>query len=62
MDAQQWVLVESFCYRDGMVSFTTVTGTTFQVRCKIFRETWTSYDPERENQKVFDPQFRRKVW
>jgi hypothetical protein len=28
----------------------------------VFRETWTAYDPEVENQKVWRPAMRRQLW
>jgi hypothetical protein len=30
-----------------------------RVYAKLYRETWTTHDPERDNKKVFDEKFRR---
>lgn len=33
----------------------------FEIRSKLFRETWTGYDPERSNKKIFDERNRKPV-
>lgn len=61
-DCQQWVMVNSFCRLDGVTHGNTDQGRSVVIRSKLFRETWTRHDPERENLKLFGIQFRRKVF
>lgn len=59
--AQQWLILMEWdrvgnsvrCVGDGVE--VTVAG-------RLFRETWTVTDPERENQVLFPADLRRKVW
>jgi hypothetical protein len=59
--AQQWMMVSGWDRVGGVV---VCDGESRLVRLssRLFRETWTNLDPERENQKLFPVDSRRKVW
>ena len=59
--AQQWVIVRDW-QRAGRVVSGEGDGASVRVSARLFRETWTQHDPERENQKLFPIEFRRVVW
>lgn len=61
-DAQQWVMVEAWSKTRYGAVIRTGCGQPIRIKCKYFRETWTNYDPERENTKEFPEKYRRKVW
>ena len=59
--AQQWLIVRDW-QRVGVVVIGEGDGTSVRVSARLFRETWTQHDPERENQKLFPINERRVVW
>lgn len=59
--AQQWLILADWSRRGDVVSCTG-DGVDVRIRSQLFRETWTTADPERENQKTFPIEFRRVVW
>lgn len=61
-DAQQWVFVLSY-YRHGNSTMCRVSEyDRLEVRSRLYRETWTDYDPEQRNLAEYPHRYRRKVW
>ena len=58
---QQWAIVEDWSRAGGVVRFVG-DGVERTIGSRLFRETWTATDPERENQRLFPTDLRRKVW
>lgn len=58
---QQWAIVEDWERAGNVVTFSS-DGVQVEIGSRLFRETWTQTDPERENQKFFPVDLRRKVW
>lgn len=44
---------------DRWVVVLVIDGKARRIYAKSFEETWTNYDPERENKNVFDEKYRR---
>ena len=61
-DCQAWVIIDDWKYAGNRVESRTASGDRRDLQCKLFRETWTIGDPERENLKLFPAEYRRKVW
>lgn len=59
--AQQWAIVVAWERVKSAVRFSG-DGVEAEIGSRLFRETWTAADPERENQKLFPCENRRKVW
>jgi len=59
--AQQWLILTGWSRRGDVVSCIG-DGVELRIRSRLFRETWTTKDPERENQVLFPSSERRKVW
>jgi len=59
--AQQWLIVLNW-QRVGVVVSGSGDGTRVRLSSRLFRETWTVVDPERENQVLFPTNERRRVW
>lgn len=59
--AQQWLIVKNWDRIGGVVSGDG-DGVKVRLSSRLFRETWTIHDPERENQKLFPINERRAVW
>ena len=59
--AQQWLILAGWSRRGDVVSCSG-DGAELRIRSRLFRETWTTVDPERENQRLFPTDLRRKVW
>ena len=63
-ECQGWKLIEPDtwqCVAGGIVA-TERGGQRVELRSRFVRETWTTEDPERENQKLFPCGERRIVW
>ena len=61
--AQDWAMVGRWSHHAGIVTFSSPEASSrVLVRCRLFRETWTSVDPERENQELFPISERRQVF
>lgn len=60
-NAQQWMIVRSWS-RCGDVLTGVGDSGEVRVSSRLFRETWTRYDPERRNVLLFEQQYRRRVW
>jgi hypothetical protein len=58
-NVEHWVIVEDghTPMRSGPRWVVVIKGQ--RVYAKLYRETWTTHDPERENKKVFDESLRR---
>ena len=61
-DAQQWILVQDWDRQSHTVTAQQVNGLPVTVRCRLFRETWTMFDPEVFNRQFFKTRFRREIW
>ena len=59
--AQQWAMVRSWD-RAGNVTTIQSDIKTIRIRSKLFRETTTRHDPERDNRELFPTRYRRQVW
>jgi len=59
--AQQWLILVDWSRRGDVVSCNG-DGIQLRIRSRLFRETWTQHDPERQNQVLFPTNERRKVW
>lgn len=58
---QQWLILTDWSRR-GNVVICDGDDVKLRIRSRLFRETWTSVDPERENQQLFPINERRLVW
>ena len=61
-DAQGYVLVSDWERVGKVVHFRDSAEKRGSVRFSVIKETWTTYDPERLNLKLFPQCQRRKVW
>ena len=59
--AQQWLILTEWS-RVGNTVWCAGDGVEVRIGSRLFRETWTVTDPERDNQKLFPSEYRRKVW
>lgn len=60
-NAQQWGMAREWDRTNNVTTIHTDTKT-IKVRSKLFRETTTQHDPERDNQTLFPTKYRRAVW
>ncbi len=59
--AQDWKFIKSWQMRDGVFTGWGDSGC-YRVRCKLFRETWTPFDAEVRDQKMFPVKNRVRVF
>lgn len=63
MHCQAFKLIDEWRTKpDGTLELRTHGSKPISLRPGRVVETWTDYDPERDNQRVFPVKFRRKVW
>jgi hypothetical protein len=60
--AQQWAVVIEWDRVGKTTTATDYQSVEVEIRSEFFRETWTRFDPEMENRKLFDSKYRRQVW
>ena len=60
-NAQQWAIVHTWRRTKDITTIKSNDGT-IKIRSKLFRETMTEHDPERDNQELFPAKYRRTVW
>lgn len=65
-DVQAWFLLSNNTLHerprkvgDYYIIDLTRDGKSYKIKSKIFRETWTDTDPERDNKNLMDEKFRR---
>lgn len=60
--AQQWAIVDEWERNGKSLHFTDNHAVEVELRFSVFRETWTTYDPEVHDRATFDQRYRRRVW
>ena len=59
--AHQWAIVQDWERTQNVTTIQTI-DQTIKLESKLFRETTTTNDPERDNRILFPTKYRRAVW